>query len=252
MSRFEDVQEFVREANRVADMPSLRSLTEGVVEALGFDYFALVHHVNLAKRPNDYVRLINYPRSWIEMSQKYAYYADDPVHAASQKSGTPFLWTDVPKIITLTNRQEEILDSARLSGVGAGFTVPVNIPGEYSGSCSFSTRHGRPLPNASLPAAQYVGCFAFEAARRVVEMTRPLKAPPKETRQPLSRRQVDCVILAGRGKSDRDVGQLLGISGQTVHSHIEEAKRRYNVATRQQLIVRALFDSLITFADLIN
>jgi len=33
---------------------------------------------------------------------------------------------------------------------------------------------------------------------------------------------------------------------------MEEAKRRYHVATRQQLIVRALFDSQITFADLMN
>jgi LuxR family quorum-sensing system transcriptional regulator CciR len=74
----------------------------------------------------------------------------------------------------------------------------------------------------------------------------------EESHQRLSPRQLDCVILAGRGKSDRDVGQLLGISGQTVHQHMEEAKRRYHVATRQQLIVRALFDSQITFADLIN
>jgi LuxR family quorum-sensing system transcriptional regulator CciR len=251
MSRFEDVQHFVRESNRVADIASLRSLTEDVVTALGFDYFALVHHVDLTRKPHDYVRLIHYPQAWKEMSLKYTYYADDPVHAASQKSGTPFLWADVPRIIALTERQEEILDSARLAGVGEGFTVPVNIPGEYSGSCSFSTRRGRKMPGASLPAAQYVGCFAFEAARRVVEMQRP-KGVPDEAQLRLSRRQVDCVILAGRGKSDRDVGQLLGISGQTVHHHIEEAKRRYNVATRQQLIVRALFDSLITFADLIN
>jgi LuxR family quorum-sensing system transcriptional regulator CciR len=74
----------------------------------------------------------------------------------------------------------------------------------------------------------------------------------EESQQRLSPRQLDCVILAGRGKSDRDVGQLLGISGQTVHQHMEEAKRRYGVATRQQLIVRALFDSQITFADLMN
>ena len=63
---------------------------------------------------------------------------------------------------------------------------------------------------------------------------------------------LDAELRGGAGRTDRDVGQLLGISGQTVHQHIEEAKRRYNVATRQQLIVRALFDAQITFADLIN
>ena len=60
------------------------------------------------------------------------------------------------------------------------------------------------------------------------------------------------MVLAGRGKSDRDVGQILGISDQTVHQHMEAAKRKYEVATRMQLVVRALFDSQLAFADLVN
>jgi len=39
-------------------------------------------------------------------------------------------------------------------------------------------------------------------------------------------------VLAAQGKSDTDAGVLLGISNQTVHQHIETAKRRYGVATR--------------------
>jgi LuxR family quorum-sensing system transcriptional regulator CciR len=36
-----------------------------------------------------------------------------------------------------------------------------------------------------------------------------------------------------------------------VHQHLEAAKRRYDVASRTQLVVRALFDSQITFADVL-
>ena len=75
----------------------------------------------------------------------------------------------------------------------------------------------------------------------------PSPAQPK-----LTPRQFDCVVLAGRGKSDRDVAQILGISDQTVHQHIEDAKRRFNVATRMQLVVRALFDNHLAFVDLMN
>jgi LuxR family transcriptional regulator, quorum-sensing system regulator CciR len=252
MSRFGDVQTFVREANRVADLNSLRTLLEDTVKSLGFDYFALLHHVDLARTTADFVRLVHYPQSWKEKSAKLDYYSDDPILAVSQKTATPFLWTEVPRMLTLSARQEEILNGAQLAGIGNGVTVPINIPGEYSGSCSFSMRTGREIPIPALPTAQYLGCFAFQAARRVVMMTTSAKPSFEEMQQRLSPRQLDCVILVGRGKSDRDVGQLLGISGQTVHQHIEEAKRRYNVATRQQLIVRALFDAQITFADLIN
>ncbi len=252
MSRFDDVQIFVREANRVSDMVSLRGLLEDTVKSLGFDYFALLHHVDLSRRTHDFVRLVHYPQSWKEKTVKQEYYSDDPILAVSQKSVTPFLWTDVPRLMPLSQRQEEILNSAQLAGMGNGVTVPINIPGDFSGSCSFSMRFGRDIPLPSLPTAQYLGCFAFQAARRLVQKQASAKPVVELAHQRLSPRQLDCVILAGRGKSDRDVGQLLGISGQTVHQHIEEAKRRYNVATRQQLIVRALFDAQITFSDLMN
>ena len=59
-------------------------------------------------------------------------------------------------------------------------------------------------------------------------------------------------MLAAQGKSDWHIGQLLGLSSDTAHQHIETAKRRYGVASRTQLVVRALFDQQITFADTLS
>jgi LuxR family quorum-sensing system transcriptional regulator CciR len=104
------------------------------------------------------------------------------------------------------------------------------------------------LRHELLPATQYVGCFAFEAARRISAA----EAPAEDSRPKLTSRQFDCVVLVAQGKSDWHIGQLLGISPETVHQHIETAKRRYDVSSRTQLVVRALFDSQITFADVLK
>jgi DNA-binding CsgD family transcriptional regulator len=48
------------------------------------------------------------------------------------------------------------------------------------------------------------------------------------------------------------IGQLLGIKPRTVNEHIEAAKRRYAVATRSQLLVRALFRSEICFSEVLG
>ncbi len=255
MSTIDDVQEFVRQANRLTEESELRALLEGMVRNLGFDYFALVHQVNIYEASGDVVYLYDYPEAWADMVDRRGYFSDDPVLAACQKTGVPFQWSDVPTLVDLTPRQKEIFLAAQTAGLGGGFTVPIHIPGEVTGTCSFTTRTGRTVPEASLPAAHYVGSFAFEAARRLVQ----LRASKKKgrtvvaTERPkLTRRQLDCVVLAGRGKSDRDVAQILGISDQTVHQHIEDAKRKYDVATRMQLVVRALFDSQLAFADLVN
>ena len=254
MGLVEDVQQFVREANRLADIKELNTLLKNTVRELGFDYFALVHHVNIYQAREKVVYLFDYPAAWTEMIDRNSYFTDDPVHMACQKSAAPFVWSDVRHIVELSQRQKEILRSAEGAGLGAGFTVPVHVPGEATGSCSFSTRTGREIPKATLPAAHYVGSFAFEAARRVSRrMAQKKGSRIAEAVQPkLTRRQLDCVVLAGRGKSDKDVAQILGISNQTVHQHMEDAKRKYDVATRMQLIVRALFDNQLAFADLVN
>jgi LuxR family transcriptional regulator, quorum-sensing system regulator CciR len=255
MSSIDDVQEFVRQANRLTEESELRTLLEGMVRGLGFDYFALVHQVNIYETKGDVVYIYDFPEAWADMIDRRGYFSDDPVLAACQKTGVPFRWSDVPNIVNLSDRQLEIFDAAKSAGLGGGFTVPIHIPGEVIGTCSFSMRTGRGIPELSLPAAHYVGSFAFEAARRVVQLRagkRKGRARVPRERPQLTRRQLDCVVLAGRGKSDRDVAQILGISDQTVHQHIEDAKRKYDVATRMQLVVRALFDSQLAFADLVN
>jgi LuxR family quorum-sensing system transcriptional regulator CciR len=68
----------------------------------------------------------------------------------------------------------------------------------------------------------------------------------------LTPRQRDCVVLVARGKSDRQIGEILGISNQTVHKHVESAKQRYAVATRVELVVRALFMSQLSLTEIVS
>lgn len=114
-----------------------------------------------------------------------------------------------------------------------------------------SVSRGSNLPEASLPAAQYVACFTFEAARRIARKAVE-DAGLETTVKRLTPRQLDCVVLVGRGKSDWDISKMLGISNQTVHQHVEDAKRRYGVASRTQLVIRALYNSQLTFSDIIE
>jgi LuxR family quorum-sensing system transcriptional regulator CciR len=77
--------------------------------------------------------------------------------------------------------------------------------------------------------------------------------PPRAKCGPLlTPRQRDCVVLVAQGKSDWEIGRLLGISESTVHKHVEDAKRRYGVPTRIQLVVRSLFEKRVAFSDVLR
>lgn len=55
----------------------------------------------------------------------------------------------------------------------------------------------------------------------------------------LSTRQVECLVWAQEGKSARDIGQIIGISGRTVEKHLAKACGLLDVRTRLQAVLRA-------------
>lgn len=214
---------------------------------MGFRYFALTHHLDIPRAPMPAVRLHNYPTAWADYFDAERLGPSDPVHRASNLTGVGFAWSRLPRMITLSTRDKEVLQLARRSGIGDGFTVPAHIPGESAGSCSFVTKPGQDAPNDRLYLAQIVGGLAFEAARRLVAV-RPLPAD----RPHLTDRQRECVYWAARGKTDGEIAAILGISQETVILHLKQARARYGVFKRTQLAVHALFDGTLSFVDLLG
>ena len=66
----------------------------------------------------------------------------------------------------------------------------------------------------------------------------------------LTERQIECVRLAGQGKTDWEIGVILGISEETAKRHIAEARKHYDVTKRVQVVIRALADGLVSIGDL--
>jgi LuxR family quorum-sensing system transcriptional regulator CciR len=244
------VQEFVSASKAVDCMSELRELIDLSCRALGFDYFAIVHHIRFGHPSRDKIRLSNYPLEWLAMLRQDQS-LQEPVLKAAERASAGFLWSRLEELVPLTERQRDYMRRAVRHGLAQGFTVPNHVPGETFGSCHFAVSRHSVFPTDSLPAAQALGSFAFEAARCMLRNNQE-RSEKYVIPAPLTARQRDCVLFAARGKSDSVIAQLLNIRRATVNEHIEAAKRRYSVATRTQLIVRALFRSEICFAEVID
>jgi LuxR family quorum-sensing system transcriptional regulator CciR len=240
------VQHFERASHDACDLTQLRGLLRDGVWALGFHHFLLQGAMGQ-------VWLADLPPGWMPAPAP----AGDPVLMTAAQSYAPFLWSDIPRMTALTPAQIRFMDSVHAAGVGAAVTVPIHRArdadqgGSYSvfaGCCSFMMKAGIALPLSSLAAAHYVGALAFDAA----ENLRRSQTHGEPRGPQLTPRQHDCVVLVAQGKSDWEIGRLLGISESTVHKHIEDAKRRFCVSTRIQLVVRSLFDARLTFADVMT
>jgi LuxR family quorum-sensing system transcriptional regulator CciR len=239
------IDQFERHARDCGSDADLRALVEDAARELGFRYFALLHHASIRTGGGNLIRIDNYPAGWEEELQAGGFIGDDPVHLASGRTSTGFSWSDLGSLLPLTERHRDILERSGRFGIGLGFTVPANVPGEPAGSCSFAVRRGIELPAERLLCAEQIGAHAFGVARRLHHY------PAAGLHPHLNRRELECLHLLAAGKTDWEIAHILGISVETAHQYVKRARAAYDVASRTQLVVHGLRDSWISFDDVI-
>jgi LuxR family quorum-sensing system transcriptional regulator CciR len=238
--------QFARIVEAAGDADELAKALLAITLELGFQYFALSHHVDIVTAGGSAIRVHNYPARWAAYYDAEALGVSDPVHRASHVTSVGFRWSQIERMIPLTSRDRTILALGREQGIGDGFTVPANVPGEARGSCSFASEAGRPIEERMLPVAQLAGAFAFEAARRLSSARGHHHSDDPQ----LTDRQRDCVLWVARGKGDWEIGRILGVSEETVARHVKQACARYGVNKRTLLAIRTLFDGTLSFTDI--
>ncbi len=163
----------------------------------------------------------------------------------SVRTNIGFAWSELDGLLSLTSRHRNILAKSARHGIGEGFTVPANVPGEPSGSCSFAVRRGGRFPANRLRCAELIGAHAFRAARRIHDY------PARGSHPHLSRRELQCLRLIAAGKTDWEIAAILGINVETAHQYVKSARAAYDVISRTQLVVHGLRDAWISFDDAI-
>lgn len=248
MPRFAIAETFVESARSATSVDVLRGALIDCCEAMGIRYFALTHHIDFRREDGAAVRIHNYPSSWQDWFDANGLGKCDPIHRACHLASVGFAWANVPDMIRMTPEDRIVLDEAYRVGIGDGFTIPSSIPGETLGSCSFAVGAGDAFPEEFQFVCQLIGGFAFEAARRL-SGARDFAV---ESAPILTDRQRDCVLWAARGKTDWEISVILGVGHETVIQHLKHARERYGVQKRALLAVRALFDGLISFSDILR
>jgi LuxR family quorum-sensing system transcriptional regulator CciR len=235
--------EFEARAQAVTSDEELGSLLGDAANELGFAHYAIVHSVSFRRDDPGFISIDNYPESWAEEFVGQQLYLDDPVLQASERTAKAFRWTDVARMLALKPRHQAVMEKSARYGMGHGFTVPANVPGEPTGSCSFAMKPGKDLPQDRLRCAEAIGIDAFDAARRLRGL------PDIQPVPHLSRRERQCVRLLAAGHNDKQIARHLELSPETVKRYVATARVTYNAVTRTELVTKALRDGQISFAE---
>jgi len=169
-----------------------------------------------------------WPAEWLRQYQENDYVRHDLVPTIARISTRPFTWLEALAARSPTAKQREHYEWAVGLGIVDVFAVPVHYPGGDFGLCVSIADH--PIEdNFARDALQMASLFAHQRCRELGG-----QSEASSSQAVLTPREVECLRWVLKGKSDTDIGEILGISHTTVHFHIERVKKKLGVKTRTQ------------------
>ncbi len=242
--RLSVAEDFARELVEVETPAGLDEALKRTSRFMGFDHYALSLEGRSATEKPPEVLLHDYPDEWAKAYINFDLGGRDPVRRACDKSFSGFTWENIENMIPVTRGDRQMLAVGRECGIGDGYTIPRHLPGTARGTCSFVVRPCGNLLRQWLVVAELAGTLALTCALNISGIATRVAAAK------LSDRQRECLVWTARGKTASETATILGISTETVIQHLKMARERYDVHSKQSLIVSALFDGLIGFGDI--
>lgn len=178
------------------------------------------------------ILLNTFPKSWSTEYFTGHFMRHDALLAEMLRTCQPLAWSDLVEIRELTPLERRVLHLSVRHGLDCGLIVPVFEPGGRNGFVSMAgsgaTLTASHRSALCLTATQFYG--------RITALGNDTRA----TAVALTDREVQVLRWIATGKSDWQIGQILEISAKTVNYHVENVKRKYDVATRIQAVVKAI------------
>jgi LuxR family transcriptional regulator, quorum-sensing system regulator BjaR1 len=172
------------------------------------------------------------PKGWDQVYSARGFAQVNFVTHAARRTARPFIWSEAKPKGTdspLVKANDEMWDVLHAFGLEDGVAVPSHTPSSVT-VLSLAT-----FKNVEIPPDRRKAIVL--SSHYVHDRLRELEEPPFKRVQ-LTPRERDCLAFAAEGKSDWDIGQILGIAQSTVHAHVENAKRKLRVKTRMQAVAK--------------
>jgi LuxR family transcriptional regulator, quorum-sensing system regulator BjaR1 len=224
--------EFAQGADEITEPAELNRRFGEVVRPFGVRYFSSV----VAAAPGQPVtpRILSgqVDPQWSERYASQGFAAVDPVLTALFELRKPFTWREAAE--RRPNRAAERMfgEVRDLTGADEALVVPIHDRGGEVSAVVLSGERVSFAPEVR-PVLHLVSVYFSGVARDLAD------TQTVEPQSPLTARQQECLHWVIDGKSDWEIGEILGISEHTVHNHIEAAKRTLEVGTRVQASVQA-------------
>jgi LuxR family quorum sensing-dependent transcriptional regulator len=191
------------------------------------------------RQQRGHILLQHWPTGWAQRYFSRGYLYRDPAIRRVSTNTAPFLWSELDPLCRDNPAARRVMDEAGDFHLKDGFTVPlVTLDGETAG---FSLA-GHHLEVSAEERGMLV-LLATYALGRTIALR---EAHETEREMTLSPREREALQWAAEGKSEWEIGQLMGISEHGADKHMRGAREKLGTTTRTHAVAEAIRRGLIS------
>jgi len=197
----------------------------GFSKQMGFTYAGIGQIINPAilGRPICEFGISDFPDDFQQQWLNKGYIMHDPVLRYALSCRSAFTWREAYDYATRYGRQ--IIDEARDFGLRDGVAIPVMVGRYPTGLVSLV--HPDPKFSDELMARIELVCI-----HSYTQMLRVINAEEEDRTIALSVREIDVLHYVAAGKTNWEVGKILGIGEDTIKMHMKNITKKLDAANR--------------------
>ncbi|WP_137935083.1 helix-turn-helix transcriptional regulator [Mesorhizobium comanense] len=173
----------------------------------------------------------NWPKDWFESYMENGFMEIDPMILEARRRMTPFLWTEMVDARTFTLEGAVVTAAAKAYGWAEVMGIPIHGPSSYQGLVSLASLKPVTMTAAERALVRAMAVAVHDKAYESVGFGLSNRSPVL-----LTLREADCMRWVAAGKTDAEIGIILGIAPATVHYHVENVKKKAGTRSRSEAV----------------
>jgi len=239
-------EDFVEQANKATTRNELFQIYSRTIQTYGLDkvlFCCVSDHRDVNVMPEERFKH-NYPNDWMSYYFEHGYDKIDPVPLYGINKAEGYFWEEIPPNMMLNKDQEKCLIYGEEAGLYNGISIPLRGPNNALAGVSLASSEKRDSFDTIELHRDLLTAFSnhlYICFRRLCEHqdNQPVK------NYVLSDKERDILSWAARGKTDYEIGIILGISNHTVDWHMRNIFKKLEANHRVLAIVKAISYGLI-------
>lgn len=233
--------DFITESSVAQGRDDVLSCLEKASSAFGMECFAISGIPLPNERIDPYFMLNAWPDGWFERYVQENYVHDDPVIYRTKMSNEAFVWSEALAGKPVSRPAKRVMNEATEFGMLDGYSVPLHSVGGFQAIVTYGARKVD-LSHEQRGALHIISIYAHNRLRAFMTETGDRSAAMAAK---VSAREREVILWCSAGKTNWEIGQILGTSEKTVQHEIASACRKLNCVNRAQLIAESIRLGLI-------